>query len=94
MANEAYKKREDRKIEYINAYAGHVFTYYTYIFEKGFECSVSTFIALHYILLYIKLMIFHNVYSFTNLSMEVVSGAVNPDCNNGHGHYVMNFVNH
>ncbi|GAB1867689.1 HMG box domain-containing protein [Camponotus japonicus] len=44
LANEAYKKREDREIEFINAYAGHVFTCYTYIFEKGFECSFHKFV--------------------------------------------------
>ncbi|RLU16694.1 hypothetical protein DMN91_010762 [Ooceraea biroi] len=41
VAKEAYKARNDRQIKYIPAYAYHVFTRYTYIFETGFECPVS-----------------------------------------------------
>lgn len=41
LANEVYKKRTDREMQYIPIYAENVFTRYTYIFEKGFECHVS-----------------------------------------------------
>lgn len=44
LANEAYKKRTDREIEYINAYAGHLLKNYSYIFERGFECSFHKFV--------------------------------------------------
>lgn len=96
LANEAYKKRIDVEIKFIPVYAERMFTRYTYIHEKGFECSVNNFIALYYIYIskYIKLiMIFYNIYSFTNLSMEDLNIAVNLYCNNGHGYCVMNFVN-
>nr|XP_012217533.1 PREDICTED: protein maelstrom homolog isoform X1 [Linepithema humile] len=43
LANEAYKKRTDREIKYIPAYAKHIFTRFTYIFESGFECSFHKF---------------------------------------------------
>lgn len=43
LANEAYKKRADREIKYIPAYARHIFTRYTYVFESGFECYVRHF---------------------------------------------------
>ncbi|XP_072753692.1 protein maelstrom 2-like [Anoplolepis gracilipes] len=43
LANEAYKKRTDREMEYIPAYAGNMFTRYTYIYEKGFECPFHKF---------------------------------------------------
>jgi len=45
LANEVYKKRDDRDMKLIPVYAEHLFnSNYTYIFEKGFECNVSSFI--------------------------------------------------
>jgi len=45
LANEVYKKRDDRDMKLIPVYAEHLFnSNYTYIFEKGFECHVSSFI--------------------------------------------------
>ncbi|XP_011339517.1 protein maelstrom homolog [Ooceraea biroi] len=44
VAKEAYKARNDRQIKYIPAYAYHVFTRYTYIFETGFECPFHKYV--------------------------------------------------
>ncbi|XP_025073315.1 protein maelstrom homolog isoform X2 [Pogonomyrmex barbatus] len=44
LANEAYKNRTDRDINCIPIYAGHIFTRYTYIFEKGFECHFHKYV--------------------------------------------------
>lgn len=46
LANEVYKKRTDRDMHLIPVYAEKIFTRYTYIFEKGFECHVGSIIIL------------------------------------------------
>lgn len=44
LANELYKKRTDRIIIEIPIYSHKLFTNYTYIFERGFECSFHKFV--------------------------------------------------
>ncbi|XP_011136485.1 protein maelstrom homolog isoform X2 [Harpegnathos saltator] len=38
LADEAYKKREDREIKYTKAYAEYTFTRFTHIYKRGNEC--------------------------------------------------------
>ncbi|XP_011882673.1 PREDICTED: protein maelstrom 2-like [Vollenhovia emeryi] len=44
LAKEAYKKRNDRVIEHIPVYAETMFTRFTYIFDKGFECYFHKYV--------------------------------------------------
>ncbi|XP_011175978.1 protein maelstrom 2 [Solenopsis invicta] len=44
LANENYRKRTDRDMRFIPVYAENVFTRYTYIFDKGFECHLHKYI--------------------------------------------------
>ncbi|XP_077264402.1 protein maelstrom 2-like isoform X1 [Temnothorax americanus] len=44
LANEGYKKRKDREMQFIPAYAEDMFTRYTYIFEKGIECHFHKYV--------------------------------------------------
>lgn len=44
LGSELYKKRTDRDINQIFTYSQQMFTRYTYIFERGFECSFHKFV--------------------------------------------------
>jgi len=46
LANKLYKKRDDRDMRIIPILAETIFKRYTYIFEKGFQCHVGSFITL------------------------------------------------